>query len=272
MIGNDDWIKSLSSQQPEQLPSVKDLKSFICNNPSVPIPVDQRLWTWIVQLSNATAKEVEEISKLFAVNRTTPCTFDAGVMIYSALACPETNWKKAAFVSTWNNVFRRHLKFLCPEGKADRDTNYNSCTGAARPDFLFYTQNICVLRAEEKAEVTDIQTACEEICNKMEWRYGNIDYLLVYVAGDLKVELLAIINPDTNESDTVTVERIAQFHLSTFSDRLKLFRAVLNISMLLPVIAANYDPPFCLEFNKIKRDCGVVISTFRISVRSNIQN
>ena len=50
----------------------------------------------------------------------------------------------------------------------------DSCTGAARPDFLFYIQNICVLRAEEKAEVTDIQTACEEICNKMEWRYGNI--------------------------------------------------------------------------------------------------
>ena len=260
VLGSNDWTRSLLP--PNQLPMADELSTFICNDPSVPIPIDQRLWATIMQLGNTS--DEKEISKLFVVNGINPSTIVAEFMIYKALASPqaEKDVTKYAFVSTWDNVFQFPLLFFCPNGNADRNTSYNSCTESARPDFLFYIQGKCVCRGEEKQDEKEMYSAHEEITAKMEvWEYD----ILAYAAAGLKVDLLAIMNPNRNDGKII-VHCIATYHLTIFLDRLKLFRAVLNISILLPVIATHCAAPSNPEIYTIRRECGAFIHTFNTSV------
>ena len=73
---------------------------------------------------------------------------------------------------------------------------------------------------------------------------------------------MAIVNGASQKEGRAISQPIAKFNITDFSAQLRLFRSVLNISVLLPVIASKCDPQSIEEFWTLSRPTSVKVQKY----------
>ena len=185
------------------------------------------------------------------------CSFPTVCMIVSALKPPVAGTTEVSYHCAYDLMFRDPLLNIC-EGSFDRNTSKDASTSQKiRPDFLFYINQKCVFRGEEGSPSENISVPCKQLKENVFWIYGEVDYLLAYAAVGFIVKLVALVRSSETSAEVITIDN---YDLEYYRSRLALFRAILKLSVLLPLIANKCSSESSNEFAILERNNGITIT------------
>ncbi|CAG8551218.1 3686_t:CDS:2 [Racocetra fulgida] len=129
----------------------------------------------------------------------------------------------------------------------------NSKDGNKRPDFLCWTNNVLLLKGEEKAVIEDFSKAknkLEEKFNKFDYMYfGNIQFMICYAAAETRLCFFAIDgSPNTNLSSRLVVLS-NQLDVNNRQDRVSILCIVVNIARIIRTVG-NTIPEMIVPLGK----------------------
>jgi hypothetical protein len=151
------------------------------------------------------------------------------------------------------NVFSSalNLPLRTNRNSIDRSTTHPNL----RPDFCCWAKNVLVLKGEEKADVSNWVLAVAELSDKMSHMsrilFGGVPFIFAYAAAGTDLAFIVIRRgqPAVQVSET--------FNITTTSNRMKVFRTLVNIIRVLRRLVPLL-PDSCFPiYETIKRPNGV---------------
>ncbi|KAL7685709.1 putative protein kinase [Plasmopara halstedii] len=254
---SDDWLSEFLTKRIEyhSLPSIASLPNFIEQSLPVKIRMNPEVLSVWSSFPGGLSTNVRE--KLFAVDDVTLCE-KIRRKIENMLEPLRSGDTKISFILFWNTMIRDLLDFVFVNARRERDTNHHSSTAKQRPDFMFFLNEVCVFRGEEKQPAVDMQIPRLELSEKLIWSYGIIPYLFGYAASGYKIQLFAMVRAGDGLTNVDTI-RIGSFDLERIADRFRMVLALLNLCLLFPAIAEACPDSGRNEYMDIYCCKGVVV-------------
>ncbi|CEG39879.1 uncharacterized protein PHALS_10107 [Plasmopara halstedii] len=147
---SDDWLAKRIEYH--SLPSIASLPKFIEHSLPVKIRMNPKVLSVWSSFPGGLGTNVRE--KLFAVDDVKSCE-KIRRKIENMLEPLRSGDTEKSFIWFWDTMIRALLDLMFVNARLNRDTNHQSSTAKQRADFMFFLNEVCVFRGEEKQPAVD---------------------------------------------------------------------------------------------------------------------